>query len=156
MSQKKTELWVGIFVIGAMLSLAILAFNVAGLSFKGEGRGYTLYANFSNVGGLKVRSPVKLGGVVVGRVESISLNKESYIPVVRMTMFESQGYYPETSSVSILTSGLLGEQYIGLRPGFIDEGINMLKDGERFEDTKSAIVLEDLIGQFIYSMNKGD
>jgi phospholipid/cholesterol/gamma-HCH transport system substrate-binding protein len=156
MSQKKTELWVGIFVIGAMLSLAILAFNVAGLSFRGEGRSYTLYANFSNVGGLKVRSPVKLGGVVVGRVEEISLNKESYIPVVRLAMFEDKGYYPETSSVSILTSGLLGEQYIGLQPGFIIEGVNMLEEGDRFEDTKSAIVLEDLIGQFIYSLNKGD
>lgn len=156
MSQKKIELWVGVFVIGAMISLAILAFNVAGLSFKGEGRSYTLYASFSNVGGLKVRSPVKLGGVVVGRVEKISLDKDSYMPIVRLAMFENNGYYPETSSVAILTSGLLGEQYIGLQPGFIDEGINMLKDGGRFEDTKSAIVLEDLIGQFIYSINKGD
>lgn len=154
MSQKKTEMWVGVFVIGAMLSLAILAFNVAGLSLKGEGRSYTLYANFSNIGGLKVRSPVKLGGVVVGRVEGISLNKESYTPIVRLAMFENYGYYPETSSLSILTSGLLGEQYIGLQPGFVDEDISMLEDGDRFEDTKSAIVLEDLIGQFIYSINK--
>jgi phospholipid/cholesterol/gamma-HCH transport system substrate-binding protein len=156
MSQKKTELWVGVFVIAAMLSLAILAFSVAGLSFKGEGRSYTLYASFTNIGGLKVRSPVKLGGVVVGRVEKISLDKDNYTPVVRLAMFENNGYYPETSSLSILTSGLLGEQYIGLQPGFIDEGINMLKEGDRFEDTKSAIVLEDLIGQFIYSMNKED
>ncbi|HEY5715349.1 MAG TPA: outer membrane lipid asymmetry maintenance protein MlaD [Psychromonas sp.] len=156
MSQKKTEMWVGVFVIGAMLSLAILAFNVAGLSLKGEGRSYTLYASFSNVGGLKVRSPVKLGGVVVGRVEAISLDKESYTPVVRLAMFENNGYYPETSSLAILTSGLLGEQYIGLQPGFVDEDISMLKEGDRFEDTKSAIVLEDLIGQFIYSLNKGE
>ncbi|WP_372880510.1 outer membrane lipid asymmetry maintenance protein MlaD [Psychromonas sp.] len=154
MSQKKTEMWVGVFVIGAMLSLAILAFNVAGLSLKGEGRSYTLYASFSNIGGLKVRSPVKLGGVVVGRVEGITLDKESYTPIVRLAMFENNGYYPETSSLSILTSGLLGEQYIGLQPGFIDEDIAMLEDGDRFEDTKSAIVLEDLIGQFIYSLNK--
>ena len=154
MYQKKTEMWVGFFVIGAMLSFGILAFNVAGLSFKGDGPNYTLYASFSNVGGLKVRSPVKLGGVVVGRVENISLDKENYMPLVRLAMFEHNGYYPETSSLSILTSGLLGEQYIGLVPGFIDEDISMLKDGDRFEDTKSAIVLEDLIGQFIYSQNK--
>ena len=153
MSQKKTEMWVGFFVIGAMLSLAILAFNVAGLSLKGEGRSYTLYASFTNIGGLKVRSPVKLGGVVVGRVEEISLDKDSYTPIVRLSMFENNGYYPETSSLSILTSGLLGEQYIGLQPGFIIEGIEMLKAGDRFEDTKSALVLEDLIGQFIYSLN---
>lgn len=154
MSQKKTEMWVGVFVIGAMLSMAILAFNVAGLSLKGEGRSYTLYAKFSNIGGLKVRSPVKLGGVVVGRVEGITLDKESYTPVVRLAMFEGNGYYPETSSMSILTSGLLGEQYVGLQPGFVDEDTALLENGDRIEDTKSAIVLEDLIGQFIYSMNK--
>jgi len=154
MSRKRVELWVGAFVIAAMLSLAILAFSVAGLSLRGEGRSYTLYASFSNVGGLKVRSPVKLGGVVVGRVEEISLDVKSYMPIVRLAMFENRGFYPETSSLSILTSGLLGEQYIGIQPGFIDEEIAMLADGDRIEDTKSALVLEDLIGQFIYSINK--
>ena len=73
-----------------------------------------------------------------------------------MSMFENQGFYPETSSMSILTSGLLGEQYIGLKPGFIDEDIELLGDGDIVEDTKSALVLEDLIGQFIYSINKED
>lgn len=156
MSQKKIELWVGLFVISATLSLAILAFSVAGLSFKGEGRSYILNASFSNIGGLKVRAPVKLGGVVVGRVEDISLDIESYRPIVRISMFENKGSYSETSSLSILTSGLLGEQYIGITPGFIDEDIEMLKDGDSIEDTKSALVLEDLIGQFIYSINKED
>lgn len=156
MSQKKIELWVGVFVIGAALSMAILAFSVAGLSFKGEGRSYTLTASFSNIGGLKVRAPVKLGGVVVGRVEEISLDTDSYMPIVRLAMFENKGIYPETSSLSILTSGLLGEQYIGITPGFIDDDIDMLGDGDSIEDTKSALVLEDLIGQFIYSINKDD
>jgi len=154
MSQKKVELWVGVFVIGAILSLALLAFSVAGVSLRGEGRSYTLYASFSNIGGLKVRAPVKLGGVVVGRVEEISLDVKSYTPTVRLAMFENQGFYPETSSLSILTSGLLGEQYIGIQPGFIDDDIEMLADGDHIEDTKSALVLEDLIGQFIYSINK--
>lgn len=154
MSQKKVELWVGVFVIGAILSLALLAFSVAGVSLRGEGRSYTLYASFSNVGGLKVRAPVKLGGVVVGRVEEISLDSKSYTPMVRLNMFENKGFYPETSSLSILTSGLLGEQYIGIQPGFIDDDIEMLADGDHIEDTKSALVLEDLIGQFIYSINK--
>lgn len=154
MSQKKVELWVGVFVIGAILSLALLAFSVAGVSLRGEGRSYTLYASFSNIGGLKVRAPVKLGGVVVGRVEEISLDVKSYTPMVRLAMFENQGFYPETSSLSILTFGLLGEQYIGIQPGFIDDDIEMLADGDHIEDTKSALVLEDLIGQFIYSINK--
>ena len=156
MSKKNTEFMVGAFVIGAMLAFGLLALNVAGVSLKGEGPKYTLYASFSNVGGLKVRSPVKLGGVVVGRVEEISLDQNNYTPVVRLSMLENNGFYPETSSLSILTSGLLGEQYIGLQPGFIDDDIEMLGDGDSIEDTKSALVLEDLIGQFIYSINKED
>lgn len=154
MSQKKIELYVGSFVIFAVLALALLAFNIAGTQLRGGGDSYTLYASFSNIGGLKVRAPVKLGGVVVGRVESISLDVESYSPVVRLAMFEDKGIYPETSSLSILTSGLLGEQYIGISPGFIDDDIEMLVDGDSIEDTKSALILEDLIGQFIYSINK--
>lgn len=154
MSNRKLELWVGSFVIVAIVCLAILAFSVAGLSLRGEGSRYTLHASFSNIGGLKVRAPVKLGGVVVGRVDRISLDKESYMPIVRLSMFEKSGFYPETSSLSILTSGLLGEQYIGIQPGFIDDDIEMLGDGDFIEDTKSALVLEDLIGQFIYSINK--
>jgi len=154
MPQKRLEIWVGLFVVAAIASFIVLTFSVAGLSFKGEGDSYTLKANFSNVGGLKPRAPVKLGGVVVGRVDSISLDVENYTPVVTLSMFEKQGFYPETSSLAILTSGLLGEQYIGIKPGFIDEDIEMLGDGDTIEDTKSALVLEDLIGQFIYSINK--
>jgi len=156
MSQKKVELWVGVFIVSAMLALAVLAFSVAGASFRGDGDTYTLKANFTNIGGLKVRAPVKLGGVVVGRVENISLDVETYTPVVTLSMFENKGIYPETSSLSILTSGLLGEQYIGIRPGFVDDDIDMLSDGDTIEDTKPALILEDLIGQFIYSLNKDD
>jgi len=156
LSQRKLEIWVGLFVSAAIVSFAVLAFSVSGLSLKGEGDNYYLQASFTNIGGLKPRAPVKLGGVVVGRVEDIYLDKENYMPVVKMSMLESQGFYPETSSMSILTSGLLGEQYIGLTPGFIDEDIDMLGDGDVVEDTKSALVLEDLIGQFIYSINKED
>jgi len=156
MSQKKVELWVGVFVISATFALAILAFSVAGISFKGEGATYRLSASFSNVGGLKVRAPVKLGGVVVGRVEDITLDVDSYMPVVHLSMFENKAHYSETSSLSVLTSGLLGEQYIAITPGFIDDDIEMLENGDTIEDTKSALVLEDLIGQFIYSINKED
>ena len=154
MSQKKLELWVGVFVLSAILSFAVLVFNVAGVSLKGEGNTYSLYASFNNLGGLKERAPVKLGGVVIGRVEEITLDVENYTPVVKLRMYENKGMYPETSSLSILTSGLLGEQYIGITPGFIDDDIDMLADGDRIDDTKSALVLEDLIGQFIYNQNK--
>lgn len=156
MSQKKLEISVGLFVVVALVAFTILAFSVAGLSFKGEGSTYRLQASFNNVGGLKPRAPVKLGGVVVGRVESITLDVETYTPIVTLAMYKKQGFYPETSSLAILTSGLLGEQYIGIKPGFIDDDIAMLGDGDMIEDTKSALVLEDLIGQFIYSINKDD
>jgi len=155
-SQRKLEIWVGVFVSAAIISFAVLAFSVSGLSFKGDGEKYYLEASFTNIGGLKPRAPVKLGGVVVGRVDSIYLDKANYTPVVKVAMFKSQGMFPETSSMSILTSGLLGEQYIGLKPGFLDDDIEMLGDGDTVEDTKSALVLEDLIGQFIYSINKED
>ena len=156
MPQKKLEIWVGLFVVAAIASFIVLAFSVAGLSFKGEGNSYTLQANFTNIGGLKPRAPVKLGGVVVGRVESISLDTKTYTPLVTLSMFEKQGFYPETSSLAILTSGLLGEQYVGIKPGFILDDTEMLGNGDVIEDTKSALVLEDLIGQFIYSINKDD
>ena len=156
MPQKKLEIWVGLFVVAAIASFIVLAFSVAGLSFKGEGGSYTLQANFSYIGGLKPRAPVKLGGVVVGRVESISLDTKTYTPLVTLSMFEKQGFYPETSSLAILTSGLLGEQYVGIKPGFITDETEMLGNGDVIEDTKSALVLEDLIGQFIYSINKDD
>ncbi|KPU82263.1 toluene ABC transporter substrate-binding protein [Psychromonas sp. PRT-SC03] len=154
MSEKRVEFWVGCFVIGALLALALLAFSIAGISIKGQGKSYTLYANFTNIGGLKERSPVKLGGVVVGRVEKITLDVQNYTPRVRLSMYAQKGYYPETSSIAILTSGLLGEQYISITPGFIDEDSEMLGDGDTIEDTKSALILEDLIGQFIYSLQK--
>ena len=92
----------------------------------------------------------------MGRVESISLDTKTYTPLVTLSMFEKQGFYPETSSLAILTSGLLGEQYVGIKPGFILDDTEMLGNGDMIEDTKSALVLEDLIGQFIYSINKDD
>ncbi len=152
MSERKLELAVGGFVLTGLIALFLLAFSVAGISLKNSGQSYTLYAKFDNIGGLKVRSPVKLGGVLVGRVEEIKLDIEDYSPVVKLKMDASMGYYPDTSSLAILTAGLLGEQYLALKPGFVDEDVAMLNDGEQVEDTKSALVLEDLIGQFLFSV----
>ncbi|WP_094752314.1 outer membrane lipid asymmetry maintenance protein MlaD [Psychromonas sp. CD1] len=153
-SEKRIEFWVGCFAISSVIALVLLAFSIAGVSLQGKGKSYTLYANFTNIGGLKERAPVKLGGVVVGRVENISLDVDNYMPRVRLSMYANKGYYSDTSSLSIYTSGLLGEQYIGIIPGFIDEESEMLSDGDTIEDTKPALILEDLIGQFIYSLQK--
>ncbi|MCG3862807.1 MULTISPECIES: outer membrane lipid asymmetry maintenance protein MlaD [unclassified Photobacterium] len=149
---KRLELWVGIFMLAGIAALLVLAFKVANLQSFGSNESYTLKAHFDNIGGLKVRSPVKVGGVTVGEVTAINLDKETYIPMVTLSINKKFGYFPETSSASILTSGLLGEQYLGISPGFVDEDVDMLHNGDLIEDTKSALVLEDMIGQVLYSI----
>lgn len=149
---RKTEFWVGTFVLAGIVAVLLLIFQVADVKSFSRTDHYTLQAHFDNIGGLKVRSPVKVGGVVVGRVSQISLSAPDYVPTVTMEIDRKFGYFPETSSAAILTSGLLGEQYIGIRPGFLDEDIDVLQDGDLLEDTRSAMVLEDLIGQFLYSV----
>ena len=149
---KRLELWVGIFMLAGISALLVLAFKVANLQSFGSNESYTLKAHFDNIGGLKVRSPVKVGGVTVGEVTAINLDKETYIPMVTLSINKKFGYFPETSSASILTSGLLGEQYLGISPGFVDDDVEMLHNGDLIEDTKSALVLEDMIGQVLYSI----
>ncbi|CAK4070853.1 outer membrane lipid asymmetry maintenance protein MlaD [Vibrio sp. MarTm2] len=149
---RKTELWVGSFVLAGICAILVMIFQVADVKGFGSNDTYTLKAEFDNIGSLKVRSPVKVGGVVVGRVTDIGLNTDSLLPVVSMAINAKYDQFSETSSVKILTSGLIGEQYIGLTPGFVFEDEQMLVDGDFIEDTKSAIVLEDLIGQVLYSV----
>ncbi|WP_413111139.1 outer membrane lipid asymmetry maintenance protein MlaD [Thaumasiovibrio sp. DFM-14] len=149
---QKLELWVGSFVLAGIAALLVLVMNVANVNALSNGDTYRLKAEFSNIGGLKVRSPVKIGGVVVGRVVAIELAQETYVPIVTMQIGQEYGYFPETSSASILTAGLLGEQYVGIHPGFIDDDIDMLGDGDFLYDTKPALVLEDMIGQVLYSV----
>ncbi|MGB7995164.1 MAG: outer membrane lipid asymmetry maintenance protein MlaD [Photobacterium halotolerans] len=154
---RQLELWVGSFVLAGIVALLVLVFKVADVKSFGNSESYDLKARFDNIGGLKVRSPVKVGGVTIGTVSNITLDTESYVPVVTLAIEKKYGYFPETSSAAILTSGLLGEQYLGLSPGFVDEGIVMLDDGDFIEDTKSALVLEDMIGQVLYSIgNDGE
>ena len=152
----KTEFWVGSFVLAAIIAAVVLIFQVADLKSLSRSDVYTLQAEFENIGGLKVRSPVKIGGVVVGRVSEIKLSAPDYIPIVSMAIERQYGFFPETSSAAILTSGLLGEQFIGIRPGFTEEGVELLEEGALLEDTRSAMVLEDLIGQFLYSVGNDD
>ncbi len=153
----KYEFWVGLFVLlglGALVFLGLRVANVQGFSSE---KTYPLYATFDNIGGLKVRAPIKVGGVVIGRVSEISLDPKTYTPKVTLAVNESYNRIPDSSSLSIKTAGLLGEQYIALNIGFTMEGeTEMLKAGDTIADTNSALVLEDLIGQFLYGDKKSD
>ncbi len=156
MMSKKIELMVGLFTALGIAALLMLALKVADSGMSGNSETYNLYAKFDNIGGLKVRSPIKVGGVVVGRVSDISLDEEDYTPIVTLTIDAQYNNFSEATSVSILTAGLLGEQYIGLLPGFMDESVTTLEAGDFIEDTKPALVLEELIGQFLFSQGSGD
>ena len=153
MTTRKTELMVGLFVVLTIASGLLLALIVVNQGFSNSESTYTLYAKFDNIGGLQTRSAVKVGGVTIGRVESIYLDPEDFNPVVMISLSEKYNNFPDTSSASILTSGLLGEQYIGFQPGFAFDDFVVLADGDYIQDTKSALVLEDLIGQFLFSRN---
>ena len=153
MQSKKNEIWVGVFMLAALLALLFLGLRVADLKTIGTEPTWKMYATFDNIGGLKVSSPVKIGGVLIGRVSDIALDEKTLSP--RVTMDISDKYankIPDTSSLAIRTQGLLGEQFLALNLGFDDPelGSAMLKDGDTLRDTKSAMVLEDLIGQFLY------
>ncbi|MBA6329066.1 outer membrane lipid asymmetry maintenance protein MlaD [Colwellia sp. MB02u-6] len=156
MVSKKIELLVGLFAAIGIAALLMLALKVADSGITGTGNTYQLYAKFDNIGGLKVRSPIKVGGVVIGRVSAISLDSADYTPLVTLEIFTEYNNFSEATSVSILTAGLLGEQYIGLLPGFIHSSVEILKPGDYIEDTKPALILEELIGQFLFSQGSGD
>ncbi|KAF1014354.1 MAG: putative phospholipid ABC transporter-binding protein MlaD [Burkholderia gladioli] len=146
---KKTTLdfWVGLFVVLGFLALLFLALKVGNMSSLSFQPTYPVKIKFDNIGGLKPHAAIKSAGVVVGRVSSIGLDTETYQAVVTVEL-DKQYPFPKDSSVKILTSGVLGEQYIGLEPGGDTE---MLKAGDTISRTQSAIVLENLIGQFLYS-----
>ena len=152
MQTKKSEVWVGVFMIIALCAIIFLCLQVANIHSVGNAPTYRISASFDNIGGLKVRSPVKVGGVVIGRVSDITLDPKTYTPKVTMDINETYNHIPDTSSLAVRTSGLLGEQYLALNIGFEDPdmGTSILKDGGTIQDTKSALVLEDLIGQFLY------
>lgn len=144
---KFMEMGVGLFMLAGVLGLVFLGLRVSGLSLEAPTGVFQLEANFANAGGLKSRSRVTMAGVTVGRVESIELDPEWYDARVILSLDSSlEGQLPEDSTAAILTSGLLGEQYIGLSMGGAPE---TLSDGDRLRDTQSALVLEELIQQFI-------
>src|SRR5476649_168583 len=151
MQTKKSEIWVGAFMIIALIAVVFLCLKVADIRSIGSDPTYRISADFDNIGGLKSGSPVKVGGVVIGRVSSITLDK-NYSPRVEMNIDQKYNQIPSTSTLAIRTSGLLGEQFLALNIGFEDPemGTTILKEGGVIQDTKSALVLEDLIGQFLY------
>ena len=147
MQRTTLDLWVGIFVIVGIGALMMLSLKVGNLNINSSTQSYVLTGHFEKIGGLKVRAPVKSAGVVVGRVTNIQFNTQTYDAVVTMAM-DSSFSFPKDTFASILTSGLLGEQYIGLSAGG-DEV--MLKDGDNIMKTNSAMVLEELIGRFLFN-----
>lgn len=147
MEKSKNDVWVGLFVLlGALavLFLALQSANLLSLNFQPT---YQVVAKFDNIGGLKPRAAVKGAGVVIGRVESISFDDKSFQARVTLSL-QAQYAFPKDSSLKILTSGLLGEQYIGIEAGADDQN---LKQGDTISSTQSAVVLENLISQFLYS-----
>lgn len=153
MGSKTLDLWAGAFVFAGIVALFMLAFKVGNLSsFSLSSDNYVLYANFENIGGLKVRAPVKSAGVVVGRIAEIRFDNKDYVARVALSL-ENRYQFPKDTFASILTSGLLGEQYVGLDAGGDSE---FLQAGETIKKTQSAIVLEKLIGQFLFNKAEGD
>jgi phospholipid/cholesterol/gamma-HCH transport system substrate-binding protein len=140
------DLWVGIFVTAGVAALFVLALKVGNASSVSVSDGYQVVAEFDNIGGLKVRAPVKSAGVVVGRVEGIALDTRTFRANVALRI-DKRYPFPRDSSASILTAGLLGEQYVGMDGGGEEQN---LTDGDRLKVTQSAIVLEKVIGQFLY------
>jgi phospholipid/cholesterol/gamma-HCH transport system substrate-binding protein len=147
MQKSRTDVWVGLFVMlgaAALVFLALQSANLLQLDFRS---GYRVSARFDNIGGLKPQAAVRSAGVVVGRVESITFDDKIYQATVTIAL-QDRYAFPKDSSLKILTSGLLGEQYLGIEAG-ADE--KMLAEGDRIVATQSAVVLENLISQFLYS-----
>jgi phospholipid/cholesterol/gamma-HCH transport system substrate-binding protein len=147
MQRSKNDLWVGLFVLIGCLAILFLALKSANLLSLNFDTSYRVTAKFDNIGGLKPRAAVKSAGVVVGRVENITFDDKSYQASVNLAM-ESKYLFPKDSSLKILTSGLLGEQYIGIEAGADEKN---LVGGEVIKQTQSAVVLETLISQFLYN-----
>lgn len=147
MNRAALDLWVGFFVALGLAALLFLALKVGNLSSSDVGETYSVQARFDNIGGLKVRAPVKSAGVVVGRVGEIRFDSENYMALVSMNI-DKRYQFPRDTFATINTSGLLGEQYVGFEVG---GDMEMLKAGDVLSKTQSAMVLEKLISQFMFN-----
>jgi len=147
MNRATIDVWVGVFVAAGFAGLLFLALKVGNLASFSTSQTYQVEAKFANIGGLKIRAPVKSAGVVVGRVSEVRFDNESYEAIVTLNL-DTRFQFPRDTAAKILTSGLLGEQYVGLEAG--GDGV-MLKQGDRLRLTQSAVVLENLISQFLFN-----
>ena len=147
MDRTTLDLWVGMFVVAGIAALVMLAMKVGNLGTYNVSDTYQVHAYFTNIGGLKPKASIRSAGVLVGRVTAITLDTKKYEANVEMSI-DKRYQFPNDTFANILTSGLLGEQYIGLMPGGDEE---MVKNGGEFKQTQSAMVLEDLISKFMYS-----
>ncbi len=152
MQRATLDLWVGFFVAVGLAAMLFLALKVGNMGAFDSAKTYEVKASFENIGGLKARAPVKSAGVVVGRVGDISFDTETYEASVTLKL-DARYQFPRDSSASIMTSGLLGEQYVALEAGGDEK---MLANGERLKLTQGAVVLENLIGQFLYNKAEGE
>jgi phospholipid/cholesterol/gamma-HCH transport system substrate-binding protein len=148
MRTRLMELAVGAFMVMGIIALVLMALRVSGISTSEVGDKYTIKAYFENLGGLTERAKVSMSGVTIGRVTRVYLDAEDYVAVVEMEITKGMSTLTTDTSAAILTAGLLGEKYIGLTVGANDE---YLEEGGIIEDTQSALVLEELIGQFLFS-----
>ena len=146
--QRNLEMLVGAFVAVGIVALFFLALQVSNLSTVSGEEGYNIEARFDNIGGIKVKAPVTMAGVKVGRVTNVTFDKETFEAVVTLTIDKQYDQIPDDTFAKIFTAGLLGEQYIGLDAGGSDI---YLKEGSRLQLTQSALVLEEVIGQFLFS-----
>ncbi|MES2206549.1 MAG: outer membrane lipid asymmetry maintenance protein MlaD [Pseudomonadota bacterium] len=147
MNRRAMDMWVGLFVVIGFAAIVFLAMRVGNLTQVGARPGYILQAHFDNIGALKPQAPIRVAGVTVGKVESIQLNSKTYQADVKLKI-EAAYHFPKDTIASVLTSGLLGEQYIGLDAGGDSE---MLKESDTLMKANSAVVLEKLISQFLFS-----
>ncbi len=148
MQSKSVEIMVGIFVAAGLGALFVLAMQVSNLSSFSDSEGYEITANFENIGGLKVRSPVTVSGVRVGRVSAIDYSNERYQAVVTLRIDERFNEFPKDTTASIFTAGLLGEQFVSLEPG---GDMEYLAQGDQITLTQSALVLEQIVGKFLFN-----
>jgi phospholipid/cholesterol/gamma-HCH transport system substrate-binding protein len=149
LSQRKVESFVGLFLLAGIIALMVLAFKVSGLTSFFAPNSYTVSAEFDDIGALKVRSPVKIGGVVIGEVADISLDPVSFKAIVDLRINEKFNQIPEDSSVGILTAGLLGDNYVEMTPMYSGK---FLTNGSKLQSARSALILEKLIGQLVYKL----
>lgn len=149
-SQRLTEIGVGLFLLCAIFALTLLAFKVSGLTNLFPVKSYTVLATFEDIGGLKVRAPVKMGGVQIGEVTDIELDQSTFKATVKLNIKDKYNHIPDDSSAGILTAGLLGDNYIAITPMY---NTTYLKNGSQIQITRSAMILEKLIGHFIYKMS---